>query len=225
MSKGDIERIQEDFAAAAKRTTQAGFDALELHGAHGYLISQFLSPAMNRRQDEYGGSLENRARFALEVVEKVKAAVGDSCLIYIRLGVADGIADGLTLEEGRQVAKWLVRSGVKMLHVSGGVGGAPAVDPAVSGNWSPTLRLAAQIKTVVDVPVIGVGGIIHPEQAEAALDAGLADLIAVGKAMLADPLWASKALGHIQAPINVCRACPRCGHFKHPFVCPAHPRA
>lgn len=221
MSKADIERVQENFVAAARRAMQAGFDAIELHGAHGYLISQFLSPAMNLRQDEYGGTLENRARFALEVLEKVRAAIGDNCLIYIRFGAADGIANGLTLEEGRQVAEWLVQSGARMLHVSGGVGGAPTVGSADEGNWSATLRLAAQIRPVVDVPVIGVGGIIHPEQAEATLAADMVDLIAVGKAMLADPLWASKALGHIQTPISFCRACPRCGHFKHPFTCPA----
>lgn len=222
MSIADIERVQDDFAAAAKRAMQAGFDAIELHGAHGYLISQFLSPAMNLRQDEYGGSLENRARFALEVVEKVSAAVGASCLVYLRFGAADGLENGLTLAEGCQVAQWLVQSGVKMLHISSGVGGAPLINS--KEDWSATLQLAANVKKIVDVPVIGVGGIIHPEQAEAALTTGLVDLIAVGRASLADPLWASKALGHKQAPINTCRACPRCGHFKHPFTCPARPR-
>ncbi len=225
MDKADIDRIQEDFAAAARRARDAGFDAIELHGAHGYLLSQFFSPAMNLRQDEYGGSLENRARFALEVFKKVNAAVGKDCLVYIRLGAADNVDNGLSLSEGLQIAQWLVEAGARLLHISGGVGGAPLADHAEGQHWSPTLRLAAQVKKVVNVPVIGVGGIVHPEQAEAALNAGLSDMIAVGKAMLADPLWASKALGNDINPINTCHICPRCGHYKHPFTCPARLRA
>ncbi len=217
----EIARIQSDFVAAAERVVAAGFDAIELHGAHGYLISQFLSPAMNKRQDQYGGSLENRARFALETLSKVKAAVGDRCLVYIRFGVADGVEDGLTLAEGRQVAQWLVEAGSQMLHVSSGVGGAPKGVVLEGSEWSATMHLAAEIKQVVDVPIIGVGGIRRPEQAEAALAAGMVDLVAVGKAMLADPLWASKALGRLDEALALCRDCPKCGHYKHPFTCPA----
>ncbi len=221
MDKADIQCIQENFVAAARRARDAGFDAIELHGAHGYLLSQFFSPAMNHRQDEYGCSLANRARFALEVTEKVSAAVGKDCLVYVRLGVADNIDNGLSLAEGLQLARWLVEAGAKMLHISGGVGGAPQLGSADEELWSPTLRLAAEVKRVVNVPVIGVGGIIHPEQAEAALRAGLADMIAIGRAMLADPRWASKALGRDPNPINSCHQCPRCGHHQYPFTCPA----
>jgi len=221
MTKDDIMRVQDDFVAAAKRVMQAGFQAIELHGAHGYLLSQFLSPALNLRDDEYGGSLANRARFALEVLDKVQAAVGESCLVYMRFGAADGVPGGLTLEEGQQVAQWLVEAGIKLLHVSSGVGGAPVTAAAGAEGWSPTMVLAREIRAAVDVPVIGVGGIIRPEQAQAALEAGLVDLVAVGKGLLADPLWASKALGHTLAPINLCRQCPRCGHYQHPFSCPA----
>lgn len=220
LSKEDILRIQDDFVSAAKRVVEAGFDAIELHAAHGYLISQFLSPALNLRQDEYGGDLNNRARFVLEVVHKVMAAVGDKCLVYLRLGAADGIENGLTLAEGCQVAAWLAEAGVEMLHISAGVGGTPQVGQEDS-EWSRTLQLAGQVKSTLDIPIIGVGGITRPEQAERALTAGLADMIAVGKALLADPLWASKTLGLEQAAINYCVACPRCGHFKHPFTCPA----
>ena len=222
LTAGEIKRVIGDFVAAARRVVQAGFDAIELHGAHGYLISQFLCPALNLRQDAYGGSLENRARFALEVIEAVNAAVGDRCLVYLRFGAADGIANGMTLSEGQHVARWLVDAGVRLLHVSSGVGGAPAAqDP--NSPWSPIMQLARAIKEVVDVPIIGVSGIKLPEQAEAALNQGMADLIAVARAMLADPLWASKALHGEADQISVCRACPRCGHYKHPFVCPARP--
>ncbi len=224
MEKADIERIQADFVAAARRAREAGFDAIELHGAHGYLLSQFFSPAMNHREDEYGGSLENRARFALELVRQVNAAVGKDCLVYVRFGAADNVENGLSLQEGLQIAKWLAEAGAKMLHISGGVGGAPLTQFAEGDTWSPTMRLAAQVKRVVDVPVIGVGGIVQPDQAEAALNAGLVDMVAVGKAMLADPQWASKGFGLNPQPINVCQKCPRCGHYKHPFTCPARMR-
>jgi 2,4-dienoyl-CoA reductase-like NADH-dependent reductase (Old Yellow Enzyme family) len=209
--------------AAARRVVKAGFDAIELHGAHAYLISQFLCPALNLREDAYGGTLKNRARFALELVKAVQSAVGDRCLVYMRLGAADGIANGLTLEEGQQVARWLVEAGLQMLHISSGVGGAPTAQNPDS-PWSPIMQLAGAVKSVVDVPVIGVNGIKRPEQAEAALADGMVDLIAVGRAMLADPLWASKALAGRSDEISYCRACPRCGHYKHPFVCPARPQ-
>ena len=222
LTQGEIRRIIADFVAAAKRVVQAGFDAIELHGAHGYLVSQFLSPALNRREDEYGGSLANRARFALELFRAVQDAVGNECLVYMRLGVADGIADGLTIEEGQQVARWLGDAGMELLNISSGVGGAPAAIDANS-QWSSIMQLAGAVKAVVDVPVIGVNGIKHPEQAEQALAEGVADLIAVGRAMLADPLWAKKALQEEHDQISLCRGCPRCGHYKHPFTCPARP--
>lgn len=222
LTMDEIKRIINDFVQAAKRVVQAGFDAIELHGAHGYLISQFLCPALNLRQDAYGGTLQNRARFALELFAAVNAAVGDRCLVYLRFGAADGIENGMTLSEGLQVSRWLEDAGVQLLHVSSGVGGAPASEDANS-PWSPIMQLAQAVKAVVKVPIIGVSGIKLPEQAEAALEQGVADLIAVARAMLADPLWASKALHGQADQISVCRGCPRCGHYKHPFVCPARP--
>lgn len=223
MTLEDMQRVQDDFVAAAQRAAAAGFDAIELHGAHGYLMSQFFSPATNRRQDAYGGSLENRARFALETFAKVQAAVGDECLVYIRLGVADGIDDGLTIEEGVQLAQWFVAAGAPLLHISSGIGGAPAWTKTDAQTWSGTLQLAARIKQEVDVPVIGVGGIVQPQQAESALNAKMADLIAVGKAHLADPLWTHKILKGKAEAIKACRGCPRCGHYRHPFRCPNRP--
>ena len=221
MTEADIARVQADFVAAARRVAAAGFDAIELHGAHGYLLSQFFSPALNKRQDSYGGSLENRARFALEVYEQVQDAVGDTCLVYMRLGVADGIPDGLTLREGLALAQLLTDAGMPLLHVSSGIGGAPPVDETEGDSWSPTMHLAKAVKQAVNVPVIGVGGIIRPEQAEAALKEGVVDSVAVGKAHLADPLWSHKIVNGQQDSINICHRCPRCGHYKHPFTCPA----
>lgn len=222
LTVGEIGRIIQDFVAAARRVVAAGFDAIELHGAHGYLISQFLSPALNHRQDQYGGDLANRARFALELTQAVQQAVGQHCLVYLRLGVADGIADGLTLEEGSQVASWLAQAGVPLLHISSGVGGAP-VPLDQTSPWSPIMQLAGAVKAAVNVPVIGVNGIRRPDQAEAALASEMADLIAIGRALLADPLWASKALHTEAEQISLCRGCRRCGHYQHPFNCPARP--
>ena len=218
----DIERIINDFVAAAELVAEAGFQAIELHGAHGYLISQFLSPAFNLRSDDYGGSLENRARFALELFNRLKANVGDRLLVYLRLGLAEDAENGLSVAEGQQVAKWLVAAGAEMLHISSGMGRPPAHAKPEGSPFSEIMHLAGLAKQAVDVPIIGVGGIKRPEQAELALREGLADMIAVGKGLLADPLWASKALQQNE-DISYCVSCPRCGHYKNPFVCPARP--
>ena len=220
MSSSDIERVMRDFVFAAELVAEAGFQAIELHGAHGYLISQFLSPAFNHRQDEYGGSLENRARFALELFRRVKSAVGDRVLVYLRLGLAEELDNGLTVGEGQQVARWLVEAGAELLHISSGMGKPPGTVKPEGSPFSELMHLGALAKQVVDVPIIGVGGIKRPEQAELALREGMADLIAVGKGLLADPLWASKALKG-SGDISYCVGCPRCGHFKNPYVCPA----
>lgn len=221
----EIARIQDDFVSAAQRVVEAGFDAIELHGAHSYLISQFLSPLANQRTDEYGGSLENRARFGLEVVRKVRNAVGDRCIITIRLGLADGVEGGLTVAEGQQVACWMVEAGVEMLHVSSGIGAPPASTRPAGSPWSERLHLARLAKQAVKVPVIGVGGILTPEQAENALQEEMTDLIAIGKGLLADPLWASKAQGFDSDAIHGCIGCTTCGHYRHPYSCPARARA
>ncbi|MGE5653253.1 MAG: tRNA-dihydrouridine synthase [Bacillota bacterium] len=221
LTLGEIERIQNDFVSAALRVAEAGFDAIELHGAHSYLISQFLSPLTNQRNDHYGGSLENRARFGLEVVRKVRQAVGERCIITMRLGIADGMEGGLTVDEGQQVAQWIVEAGVEMLHISSGVGAPPTSVRPEGSPWTERLHLARLAKQAVHVPVIGVGGIVTPQQAEQALQEEMADLVAVGKGLLADPLWASKALGQVTDPLCTCMKCRVCGHYRHPFTCPA----
>ncbi len=217
----EIARIQDDFVSAAQRAAEAGFGAIELHGAHSYLISQFLSPLANQRSDLYGGSLENRARFGLEIVRKVRAAVGDRCIITMRLGLADGSEGGLTIDEGQQVARWLVEAGVEMLHISSGVGAPPASARPAGSPWTERLHLARLAREAVNVPIIGVGGLITPEQAEQALQDGMADLVAIGKGLLADPLWAAKVAGGSSGAIYRCLQCKTCGHYRHPFSCPA----
>lgn len=220
LSQADISRILDDFAAAARRAEAAGFDALEIHGAHGYLLSQFLSPAANRRTDAWGGSFDHRLRFPLEVLCRVRAAVSERTLVYARLGVADGEDGGLTLADGVRIATRLVEAGLPLLHVSNGIGVPTGLAPTNS-PFSDRMHLAAAVRREVNVPIIGVGGIRRPEEAERALADGLADLVAVGKATLADPAWATKALTGRAADINVCRLCPVCHHYADADRCPA----
>lgn len=216
-----IDRILACFASAARRAAEAGFDAVEVHGAHGYLVSQFLSPLANRRTDRWGGSLENRARFLREALRRVRAATEGRLLASVRLGVADGEPGGLSLEEGILVARWLEEDGLAFLHVSSGIGNPSGIVPEGS-RWSDRLHLAAAVKKRLRIPVIGLGGIVEPGQAEAVLAEGMVDLVAVGRGMLADPGWAAKALSGRAADIVRCRQCRVCHQFRHAERCPAN---
>jgi NADPH2 dehydrogenase len=224
LTEGGIERILACFAAAARRAADAGFDAVEIHGAHGYLVSQFLSPLANWRDDRWGGSLENRARFVREAARRMREAAGGRLLVSCRLGAGEGDPGGLTVDEGIQAARWLEVDGMPFLHVSTGIGSEPKVAPEGS-PWSDRLLLGAAVKKAVHVPVIGVGGIVDPEQAERALTEGLVDAVAVGRAMLADPEWSVKALAGRDADIIRCRQCRVCHHFRHAERCPARREA
>ncbi len=220
LTEQEIERIIGCFVQAAARAAEAGFDAIELHAAHGYLASQFHSPLANHRQDRWGGSLENRARFLREVVRRTRASVGDRIAVTCRLGAADGDAGGLTLEEGIQIARWLREDGVSLLHISSGIGAPPHL--ASEGSlYSDRMQLAFAVKKAVNVPVIGVGDVRHAALAEQILAASLVDLVAVGRGQLADPQWAVKSLAGRESEISVCRNCRVCHHFGHSERCPA----
>jgi len=189
LTKADLAELLAAYRAAARRAVAAGFSAVEIHGAHGYLLNQFLSPLTNRRQDEYGGPLENRLRFPLEVVTAVREEIGPEYPLLYRLGADDQMEGGFTLAEARQVAPRLVEAGVDILDISGGmIGGRPAGAPPA--YFAP---LAAGIKEVVPVPVILTGGITTPRQAEDLLQQGKADLIGIGRALLAEPDWPRRA--------------------------------
>ncbi len=189
LSRDSLVTLRRHYREAARRCQEAGFPAVEVHGAHGYLLNQFLSPLTNQRRDEYGGSLARRMRFPLEVVESARQELGDNVILLYRLGADDGREGGFTLEEARQVAPELVRAGVDILDVSGGMQGY------LSHGKTPAFfaPLARGIKEVVPVPVICTGGIREPELAEQLLQEGVADLIGVGRAFLADPNWVEKA--------------------------------
>jgi 2,4-dienoyl-CoA reductase-like NADH-dependent reductase (Old Yellow Enzyme family) len=179
------------FGEAARRACRVGFDAVEVHGAHGFLLNQFTSPLSNRRTDEYGGPLGNRIRFPLEVVREVRKTMGSDFQLLYRLGAYDGQERGVTTSECQAFARNLVEAGVDMVDVSGGLIGSRPEGFTAQGYFLP---LAEKIKQVVRVPVIGVGGIRDPEFADEAIMQGRVDLVAVGRAILADPDWALNAV-------------------------------
>ena len=192
----EIEALAEGFAIAAERAMKAGFDGVEIHGAHGFLLNQFFSPLANRRRDKYGGSLENRMRFPLEVVERVKEKVGGRLLLY-RLGSDDLDPAGIKIEDSKEFAIKLQGAGVDIIDISGGLCGSRP--PQLQDRQGYFIPQAQQIKRVVNMPVIGVGGITEPEYASTVIREGKVDLVAVGRALLEDPDWAIKAIKTLEA--------------------------
>lgn len=191
MNRREIEAVILNFVDATKRAYEAGFDGVEIHGAHGFLLNQFYSPLTNKREDEYGGGLENRVRLPLEVVEEVRDVNPDGLLLY-RLGSTDMDPEGITIEDSKKFAEWLEESGVDIIDVSGGLcGSRPDELQNRQGYFIPH---AESVKEVVDAPVIGVGGIRDPEYADAVIEGGRVDLIAVGRALMQDADWARKAI-------------------------------
>jgi NADPH2 dehydrogenase len=181
------------FGDAAERARTAGFQAVEVHGAHGFLLSQFLSPLTNRRQDEYGGSVENRCRLHLEVLREVLSRVGDDCPVFVRLGAHDETPGGLELADSCQAARWLADGGASLIDVSGGLQGSRGVGKGAA-YFVP---YSQAIKAVVAVPVLVTGGFVEPDLADRAVREGWADLVGIGRAMLNDAEWARKAIAHL----------------------------
>jgi 2,4-dienoyl-CoA reductase-like NADH-dependent reductase (Old Yellow Enzyme family) len=208
------ERIAETvaaFARAGARAKAAGFDCVEIHAAHGYLISQFATPFENRRTDEYGGSLENRARFGLEVLRAVKAAVGTMPVIY-RVSVDDYFPQGLHAEEGIEIAAWAAQAGADALHIAAGhyrsLPSGERMIPPMAYPEATFLDYAAGVKQRVGVPVIAVGRLGNPERATEAVASGKADFVALGRTLIADPDWVAKLARN--EPPRRCLACNTC---------------
>ncbi len=191
----EIEALTEAFTVAAERAIKAGFDGVEVHGAHGFLLNQFFSPLTNRRRDDYGGSLEKRMRFPLEVVRSIRKRIGGRLLLY-RLGSDDMDPAGTRIEDSQRFAVKLEEAGVDIIDVSGGLCGSRPEE--LQGKQGYFVPQAQQIKHVVDMPVIGVGGIVDAKYAERLVREERVDLVAVGRELLKDPDWAKKARRTLQ---------------------------
>ncbi|QZY56190.1 FAD-dependent oxidoreductase [Crassaminicella profunda] len=190
----EIKEIVDKFGDAALRAKKAGFDGVEIHGSHGYLINQFMSPFSNKRTDEYGGNIQNRARFALEVIENIKKKAGEDFPIIYRMSVNELVEGGLITEDSKVIAMMLEEAGVNAIHATNGVyASAQYIIPpaAVKHAWSSDIT--AEIKKVVSIPVITVGRVNDPLIAESILASEKADLVSMGRASLADPHLPNKA--------------------------------
>jgi 2,4-dienoyl-CoA reductase-like NADH-dependent reductase (Old Yellow Enzyme family) len=205
-----LARIRDAFAAAAVRAGRIGIDAVQIHAAHGYLLHQFLSPLSNRREDEYGGSLENRMRFPLEVYDAVRAAFPADRPITVRVSGTDWVEGGWTIEETAVFAQALQARGAAAIHVSSG-----GLDPRQKIPVGPSYQvpLARAIKQAVGIPVVAVGLITEFDQAEAIVATGDADAIALARGILYDPRWPWHAAAHlgaqVEAPSQYLRSQPR----------------
>jgi len=213
MGKSEIAQLVEMFAAAADRARRAGFDAVEIHAAHGYIISSFLSPATNKREDEYGGPLPNRGRLLVEVIQAVKGRVGADFPVWCRLDAREfHTENGITVEDGRRAAALAEEAGADAIHVSAyadPTSGVAFTDAPLVHQACGYVALAEGIKRRVEVPVIAVGR-IEPEKGEAILKAGRADFIAMGRKLLADPELPNKLAEGRAQDIRPCIYCYTC---------------
>ncbi|MDB5804553.1 MAG: hypothetical protein JWN73_1875 [Betaproteobacteria bacterium] len=209
----EIVEIQKLFVAAARRLWLAGYDGIEIHAGNGYLFQQFFSQRINHRDDQYGGSIENRMRFLLETVDRIRSALPRLCLV-IRLSVSEFVEGGYSAEEIRHLAQTLEAAGVDALDLSGGSNESPQLSKyCIQPPSFPRACLAdlsKPIKQAVKIPVFVAGRLVEPADAEQVLASGSADFVSVGRALYADPHWCLKAFGKVKAPIRQCIACNVC---------------
>ncbi len=218
MNEEDIERIIEAFGQAARRVQEAGFDGVQIHGAHGYLVSQFLSPRSNRREDKWGGSLENRMRFVLEVARAIKKQVSQDFPVMIKLGVRDYLAEspGLTIEEGVQVARALEKEGICLIEVSNGFQDRThrqrlmgVTKPEKEAVFLPEARV---IRDAVRLPLSLVGGMRSLPVMEEIIESGAADCISICRPLIREPGLIKRWKDGDTRPAD-CISCWRCFNF------------
>lgn len=196
LTREEIAEIVRAFRRAAQRALHAGFQVIEIHAAHGYLLHEFLSPLSNTREDEYGGSLANRMRFLIEVVDAIREVWPDELPLFVRLSASDWTEGGLTIKDSIEIARVLKQHGVDLIDASSGGNVATAKIPTRPGYQVP---FAEQIRREADIPTAAVGLITEPQQANAIIQHGEADMIALARELLRDPYWplhAARELGY-----------------------------
>ncbi|MBW1752815.1 MAG: NADH:flavin oxidoreductase, partial [Deltaproteobacteria bacterium] len=213
-TKDEIKDLVTAFGEGARRAKAWGFDAVQLHGAHGFLINQFLSPLTNRRTDEYGGSIENRSRFLLEVYRKVRETVGTDYPVMIKLNAADNLDGGLEIDDALYAAKKLAEAGIDAIEVSAGTPASGAENPAREKINKPekeayNLELANRIKGAVNCPVMLVGGLRSYEVVEKALKEDGMDYIAMARPLIREPDLANRWRQGDRSPVT-CISCNSC---------------
>lgn len=199
MNREAMIAVRDAFAAAARRSAKLGLDAIQIHAAHGYLLHQFLSPLSNDREDEYGGSLENRMRFPLEVFEAVRNAVPTDHPVSVRVSGTDWVENGWDLEQTVAFAQALEQRGCGAIHVSSG-GLSPIQEIPLGPGYQ--VPLARAVKQAVSIPVVAVGLITDYDHAEAIVSTGDADLVALARGMLYNPRWPWHAAAHLGASVT-----------------------
>ena len=221
LTTAEVKLVVKQFAQAARRAKQAGWDSVEVLGGHGYLLGTFLSPYTNWRQDEYGGDIKRRARFALEIITAIRQEVGKDYPIIFRISADEFVEGGLTIKETRLMSRWLEEAGVDCISASGATEGNRAWGvPCMLVPRGHMVPLAAAIKEDVSVPVIAVGRINTPAMAESILEQGKADLIALGRPLMADPDWPRKVMEGRENEIRKCIYCNSCDRIPSPSGLP-----
>jgi 2,4-dienoyl-CoA reductase-like NADH-dependent reductase (Old Yellow Enzyme family)/thioredoxin reductase len=211
LTVAEIKDIVARYINAAVICKMAAMDGVELHGAHGYLINQFMSPKTNKRTDAYGGGFEARMRFAKEIVEGIKAQCGPDYPVIMRLSVDEFVTGGITMEEGVRIAKYMEKIGVDAINVSCGIFDSlrTFIEPITfEQGWR--VYLSEAVKKAVKIPVITVGVIREPGFAEKIIQKGKADFVAIGRGLIADPDWCNKALTGKESEIRKCISCMYC---------------
>jgi len=194
MSEADIARSVEDWSNAAMRAVDAGFQFIELHGAHGYLLHSFLSPVSNHRADAYGGEFDNRMRYPLEVIRAVRGAIPEDVVLSYRCSVVDGFDGGLTVNDTIHFASAAQSAGVDIIDTSsGGISTDRKIDTRIPRGYAFHADYAREIKAAIELPVATVGMIVDPEQASLLIASGVADFVLLGREMLFNPQWAHHA--------------------------------
>ncbi len=211
MTLADIERVRNDFIDATIQAADAGVKVVEIHAAHGYLLNEFLSPYSNHRKDDYGDSVENRARLIVEILEGIRSKLGSKIAISVRVSGDEYVDGGLKPSDYEKIIPMFERAGMDMLNVSVGVyESAEKIIPGPDIGETPYIEIAAELKQYATVPVCAVGSILSLSAAESIISTNKADLVAIGRAQVADPKLVGKSLAGREDDVAKCIQCGKC---------------